>query len=455
MDYLKISEIKPAGYNPRRITEDAFKELQGSLKTLGFILPIIVNRDNMTIVAGHQRTKACVEVGIESVPAFFISGVDIESEVMFNQLHNGIELEPEKLGHFNSTQYLEGFVDKIDSTNFSIPESNPEYVKEYCALITRFGDALCAIICGDEVVFGNNYIRAAQLLGIPVHCSFISESKRELFDFYFKKKYGAFNYDHIEKADFVQGRAQMTNKKFENSGIYRLAYPFISALNNKELNILDFGCGKGFSVKHMREVLGYKNMVGLEFFNHNRVGISVEKGHEMIDRLIAHVKKHGLFDVVVCDSVLNSVNSQEAEDAVLTTLIKFCKPGGMIFFCGRVRADEDRLKSIKRSATLNHAVQFHDEHGLTAKMTQGQFFFQKYHRKEEVEAIIKKYDLDAFLFNFGFAGAMWNVGAYKRTELPEENYIAALDFEFNMKLPNGVRYGRNNDIRELFGYPQI
>ena len=95
MERVKFADIKPASYNPRKISEEAFVELQGSLKTLGFILPIIVNRDNMTIVAGHQRTKAATAVGIAEAPAYFISGVDIESEILFNQIHNGVELEPE------------------------------------------------------------------------------------------------------------------------------------------------------------------------------------------------------------------------------------------------------------------------------------------------------------------------------------------------------------------------
>ena len=97
MDYVKFADIRPASYNPRKITDNAFVELQGSLKTLGFILPIIVNRDNMTIVAGHQRTKAAMAVGLEEAPVYFISGVDIESEILFNQVHNGVELEPAEL----------------------------------------------------------------------------------------------------------------------------------------------------------------------------------------------------------------------------------------------------------------------------------------------------------------------------------------------------------------------
>ena len=78
MEYVELKDIKPADYNPRRISDEAFAELKGSLKNVGFILPIIVNKDNMTIVAGHQRTKAATAIGMTKVPCCYVSGIDIE-----------------------------------------------------------------------------------------------------------------------------------------------------------------------------------------------------------------------------------------------------------------------------------------------------------------------------------------------------------------------------------------
>lgn len=328
------------------------------------------------------------------------------------------------------------------------------FVKDNCKLITEYGDALCAIVCGNEVVFGNNYIRACQCLNIPCHVYSLDPSKRMMFDYYFKKSYGFFSYDHIERADFVQGRAQMTNKTFEHSQIYRMALPFITAENNRNLHIFDFGCGKAFSITHMKQVLGYRHSVGLEFFNHNRVGISVEKGNEMIDNLIAHVQKYGLFDYVICDSVLNSVNSQKAEDSVLGCLLLFCKLGGSIFFCGRSMKSVYEKRNFKK-ATKNceYDARFLDENGLTAKMTQGQWYYQKFHSPDDIDRIVERFGFDVFTRKDD--GKMWKIGAMKVKELPDEAYMEAIDFEFNMKLPNNRRYGRHNDIRRLFGYPEI
>lgn len=454
MEIIKISDIKPASYNPRRISEDSFSELQGSLKTLGFILPIIVNKRNMTIVAGHQRTKASTAVGITEVPAYFVDGVSLEAEILFNQVHNGIENEPTELGKCKISLEEGMFHEEVNASGFDVSTAMASVVKDNCKLITEYGDVLCAIVCGDDVVFGNNYIRACQVLNIPCHVYSLEASKRMMFDYYFQKDYGYFSYDHIERADFVQGRAQMTNKTFEHSQIYRMALPFITAENNRNLHIFDFGCGKAFSITHMKQVLGYRHSVGLEFFNHNRVGISVEKGHEMIDGLIRHVQKYGLFDYVICDSVLNSVNSQKAEDSVLACLLLFCKPGGSIFFCGRsVKSVHEKRNFKKATNNEEYDARFLDENGLTAKMTQGQWYYQKFHSPKDIDRIIERFGFDVFTRKDD--GKMWKIGARKVAELPDEVYMEAIDFEFNMKLPNNQRYGRHNDIRRLFGYPEM
>lgn len=171
MEYVKFTDIKPADYNPRRISDSAFAELKGSLKTLGFILPIIVNRENMTIVAGHQRTKAAMAIGLTEAPCYYVSGIDIESEVRFNQVHNGIELEPDIHSECLNVR-APGFYDDIAAEDFIIKDSKATIVKDMCQLMVNYGNALCAIVIGSECVFGNNSLRQQRL---PV-CQFIAVS---------------------------------------------------------------------------------------------------------------------------------------------------------------------------------------------------------------------------------------------------------------------------------------
>lgn len=449
MEYVKFTDIKPADYNPRRISDSAFAELKGSLKTLGFILPIIVNRENMTIVAGHQRTKAAMAIGLTEAPCYYVSGIDIESEVRFNQVHNGIELEPDIHSECLNVR-ASGFYDDIAAEDFIIKDSKATIVKDMCQLMVNYGNALCAIVIGSECVFGNNYIKAAKITGMPIHCCFVEESKRAMFEYYFKQDYGVFSYDHIERGDFVQGLAQPPRLKvLPWSCLYEIVVPHLQNEDRKSVKVFDFGCGKAQYITKLHKQLGYRNAIGLEFFNHNTVGISVEHGQEMVDDFIAFVKANGKFDYVICDAVINSVNTQEAEDAVLMCLNLFCKMGGKIFISGRNLEYMKQQTEANRNTTPMMSINFFDENGLTAIMKQGQWFFQKFLTDEDVDKIIKRMGFDVFVRKK--SSGYFFIGAYKTKDFPKEEYAKAVDYEFNLKLPNNRRYNRHGDVKELFG----
>jgi len=87
-----ITGIKPASYNPRKITDESLKILQDSIKLLGIVKPIIIRGD--TIIAGHQRTKALVAEGGKVAPAYLLAeNVNTYDEMLFNQLHNGTDMD--------------------------------------------------------------------------------------------------------------------------------------------------------------------------------------------------------------------------------------------------------------------------------------------------------------------------------------------------------------------------
>ncbi len=64
---VKISELKPAEYNPRTISEYELLKLTESIKVFGFVDPVIVNADG-TVIGGHQRIKAAERLGMVEIP---------------------------------------------------------------------------------------------------------------------------------------------------------------------------------------------------------------------------------------------------------------------------------------------------------------------------------------------------------------------------------------------------
>jgi hypothetical protein len=67
---VKISEVKLNPNNPRQIKDDKFKNLIKSIKDFPEMLnirPIVVNED-MVILGGNMRFRACKEAGLKEVP---------------------------------------------------------------------------------------------------------------------------------------------------------------------------------------------------------------------------------------------------------------------------------------------------------------------------------------------------------------------------------------------------
>ena len=66
----KLSTIKPNPNNPRIIKDDKFHKLVQSIRDFPKMLeirPIVVN-DDMTVLGGNMRLKACKEAGLTEVP---------------------------------------------------------------------------------------------------------------------------------------------------------------------------------------------------------------------------------------------------------------------------------------------------------------------------------------------------------------------------------------------------
>ena len=458
MEIVKISAIKPASYNPRLLTEEAKSNLIASIKDMGFILPVIVNRTNDTIIAGHQRTKCATILGIEEVPAYFVDKpISITDEILFNQLHNGTDKEPEQKGKFQGEDFNVGIYDGVPNSLFELGGFIPAFTNDICRLILQYGNVFCAIVCDGEVVLGNSYVKACRTLNCGVNVSIIDHRKKSLFYHHFCKEYGVFCYTNIEKEDFVQGLAQPRRTTSENTLVgkvsvkgragvlYRkLVFPYLNSVGDRTLRILDFGCGKAHSINILKNEMGYKNAIGLEFFNLNMRGISVEYGQRMITNLIADIEKNGLFDVVVCEAVVNSVNCMEARDAVLGCLSAFCKPNGKIFLSGRRMEVEVRnMNTSQRSKAFIASLDFFDKNGFTGKLREGVWYFQKSHTDEEVAKMCKDF---GFLVVKQYSDAYFGLDIDKQFQLPSNQVTEALKYEFNLKLPNGCRYGRGEDI---------
>jgi site-specific DNA-methyltransferase (adenine-specific) len=82
---IKITEVKANPNNPRTIKDEKFKKLVESIKGFPQMLslrPIVVN-DDMVVLGGNMRLKACKEAGLKEIPIIKASDLSDEQQKEF------------------------------------------------------------------------------------------------------------------------------------------------------------------------------------------------------------------------------------------------------------------------------------------------------------------------------------------------------------------------------------
>jgi len=82
---VRVGEIKPNPNNPRIIKDDKFKKLVKSIQEFPQMLnirPIVVN-DDMVVLGGNMRLKACKEAGLKELPIIKASSLTEEQQKEF------------------------------------------------------------------------------------------------------------------------------------------------------------------------------------------------------------------------------------------------------------------------------------------------------------------------------------------------------------------------------------
>ncbi len=65
---MKLSELNPAEYNPRKALkpgDPAYEKLKASILSFGNVEPIVWNRSTGSVIGGHQRLRVLLDLGVE------------------------------------------------------------------------------------------------------------------------------------------------------------------------------------------------------------------------------------------------------------------------------------------------------------------------------------------------------------------------------------------------------
>lgn len=104
IEYVPISDLQFAEYNPRSATKKEAAELKKSLERFGFVEPVVVNSDpkrKNVIIGGHFRVRTAKDLGLKEVPVHYIKISDEKKERELNLRLN------KNLGHWNAELLVE------------------------------------------------------------------------------------------------------------------------------------------------------------------------------------------------------------------------------------------------------------------------------------------------------------------------------------------------------------
>jgi ParB-like chromosome segregation protein Spo0J len=85
IEIIKLSKLKRNPANPRILKDDKFAKLTQSIKDFPQMLeirPIVVN-DDMVVLGGNMRLKACKEAGLKEVPVIKVNDLTEEQQREF------------------------------------------------------------------------------------------------------------------------------------------------------------------------------------------------------------------------------------------------------------------------------------------------------------------------------------------------------------------------------------
>lgn len=470
IEYIDIDKLNPADYNPRCLSADALEDLKKSITELGVIKPIIIRRSDYRIMAGHQRTKTMKLLGYTQVPAFILDSVNSTDEVRFNQLHNYVECEIH-----DAQPMLTISPEAIQVTGFQVIKNKDiqlhnkgtknTFVVELTKMIIRYGQFANAI-CDMEgnILVSCVYAKAIKLLGMDLLVYVLPSGAEDRAKYFFGKEYGVFEYSHIEKKTYIQSFAQKARLRTKDGVLANRTHSVlyetqVIPIIDKNMRILDFGAGQKDYAIYLRKK-GYK-VDAIEFFHRqdNVDAIDEKEVREDNARICRTLESYGQYDIVVCDSVLNSVNSLQDEKNVLLSLSALCKKGGLIFWSGIPLHFRQKTSDRKNSMDYRTVSVFLDKHGFTANLRYGEWYFQKYHSMADICELNTKYIGNNFkVYENGrlipkegeVKASSFQVVSINDKLVSKEEMIEALKYEFSLPLPKGKRWDLDKDLLPSF-----
>jgi len=438
-----VKKLISADYNPRHVEEDAFEKLKESIQKFGVIKPIIINGRNDILTAGHQRTKALKELNYKTVPVIKLPDIVKQDEIMFNLFHNSIETNRSKVWIGWIKDLKDGYNFVHHEKIFSEKNRNSIVVKEIGILIMKYGE-WGSVVCNSKgnIILNSDYAIVCKLMCKPVLTYKLPDEKLVEFEKYFNTDYGEYNYDSLKIKDYNQTLCQLARLEGKSARKSTTYEKYVMPLINKEKRILDFGARNCAYAKKFRKS-GYKFFMYEPFYRkgHSKI-FDIKSIIGFIKEIESDVAKNGLYDVVILDSVINSVTSMEMQHNVLLTCNALLNKNGVFVMGTRSLQSIDRIDRACSATSRKRDIEFMDKDKFSVTFRDGVWTKQKFHTKQSLKDLLENYFFEVEIFGRELGNNIYAVCKQpKQWELNE--YEKCLDIEFNMLYPNNFKHNQH------------
>ena len=71
IEIVELGRLIPSARIARTHSEEQITQLAGSIRTFGFMVPVLIDKDG-SIIAGHARVLAARKLGLERIPVIVV-----------------------------------------------------------------------------------------------------------------------------------------------------------------------------------------------------------------------------------------------------------------------------------------------------------------------------------------------------------------------------------------------
>ena len=351
IETVTLKDLKPNPRNARTHSKRQIKLIADSLKTFGFVNPVVIDEDGM-IVAGHGRVAAAKRIGMTEVPALRIEHLSDDEKRAYvladNQLAARAGWDPDILAI--ELQHLIEIAVEFDvtATGFEMPQidllierAKAPKREDEVQPIDRAGAAVTRR--GDLWRLGPHGILCADALKMASYATLMGEELATIVfaDPPYNVKIAGFvsQSPHLAHREFAMAVGEMTEDEF----IAFLKSAMACARRFSAAGAVQFWCQDW---RHQYELLSAARAAGLEQLNccvwvkdNGGMGGLYRSRHEFIGvfkvpgaahRNNVELGKHGRNRTNVWEYPCAATFSKSSEEGRLNELHPTVKPMGMI-----------------------------------------------------------------------------------------------------------------------------